>query len=76
MSELRRRAAFWRNMEYSLDQMLEEVNSRMGDKWADEIDKHFGNDLTIQLGEGLNIVRKRYCQVLEEQIKEWDSEKF
>ena len=45
MSELRRRAAFWRNMEYSLDQMLEEVNSRMGDKWADVADKLSGAEL-------------------------------
>ena len=74
MSELRRRAAFWRNMEYSLDQMLEEVNSRMGDKWVEQGDEYFSGDLTKHLGNALNTVRKRYVQVLQSQIAEWREE--
>ena len=71
MSELRRRAAFWRNMEYSLDGMLEEVNSRMGDKWVDDDDKRFSEELTRELGDALATVRARYIQVLNNQVCEW-----
>ncbi len=71
MSELRRRAAFWRNMEYSLDGMLEEVNSRSGDKWFNDEDKHYSEELTRELGDALATVRTRYVQVLNDQIDEW-----
>ena len=71
-SELRRRAAFWRNMEFSLDQMLEEVNSRSGDKWFNEIDSRFSKDLTQHLGNALATVRRRYMQVLNDQIEDWN----
>lgn len=74
MGEVRRRAAFWRNMEYSLDQMLEEVNSRMSDKWVDDYDQHFADDLVKHLGNALNTVRKRYVQVLQSQIAVWSNE--
>ncbi|MBR2208102.1 MAG: hypothetical protein IJ859_04755 [Synergistaceae bacterium] len=73
-NELRRRAAFWRNMEYSLDQMLEEVNSRGGDKWFDEIDGRFSKDLTQYLGGALKTVRQRYMYVLNAQIEEWNEQ--
>ena len=71
MSELRRRAAFWRNMEYSLDQMLEEVNSRSGDKWFSDDDKHYSGKLTRHLGNALATVRARYIEVLSAQIADW-----
>ena len=69
-NELRRRAAFWRNMEFSLDQMLEEVKARSGDKWFDEIDGRFAKDLTQYLGSALKTVRQRYMYVLNAQIEE------
>jgi len=72
MSELRRRAAFWRNMEYSLDGMLEEVKSRSGDKWFNDNDKHYSEELTRKLGDALATVRTRYVQVLNDQIDEWE----
>jgi len=74
MSELRRRAAFWRNMEYSLDGMLEEVKSRSGDKWFNDEDKHFSEELTRELGDALATVRTRYIQVLNDQISEWTTQ--
>ncbi len=69
---LRRRASFWRNMEFSLDQMLEEVNSRSGDKWFNDEDKFFSEYLTQHLGNALKTVRTRYMQVLNDQIEDWN----
>ena len=41
MTELRRRAAFWRNLEYDLDHMADNVDSRMADKWCNDNDLLF-----------------------------------
>ena len=73
-NELRRRAAFWRNMEYSLDQMLEEVISRSGDKWFNDDDSTASKVLSLHLGNSLNAVRMRYSDVLQCQITEWVDE--
>jgi len=58
-------------MEYSLDGMLEEVKSRSGDKWFNDEDKHYSEELTRELGDALATVRMRYIQVLNSQISEW-----
>ena len=73
-NELRRRAAFWRNMEYSLDQMLEEVISRSGDKWFNDDDSTASKVLSLHLGNSLNAVRMRFSDVLQSQITEWVDE--
>lgn len=69
MSELRRRAAFWRNLEYDLDHMYESVSSRMADKWCNEGDLKFMSAIKIPLLSGLSQVRERYIEVLKEQIE-------
>ncbi|MBR2207915.1 MAG: hypothetical protein IJ859_03805 [Synergistaceae bacterium] len=74
MSELRRRAAFWRNMEYAIDQLSDEVQSRSADKWFDNDDAEVSKGLTLHLGEALNVIRMRYCDVLRSQIEDWSSE--
>ena len=71
-NELRRRAAFWRNMEYSLDQMLDEVQARGGDKWFDREDANSTMALSTHLGGALCTVRKRYIEVLQSQIADWN----
>ena len=73
-SELRRRAAFWRNMEYSLDKILEEVISRSGDKWFNDGDSKISKVLSLHLGGALNAVRMRFSDVLQCQITEWVEE--
>ena len=67
---LRRRAGFWRNLEYSLDQLSNEVNSRGADKWVDDVEKAYIKSIYHSLTEVLSNVRFRYKEVLEEQIKE------
>lgn len=69
MSELRRRAAFWRNLEYDLDHMADNVDSRMADKWCNENDLKFMTAIKILLRSGLANVRERYIEVLQEQIE-------
>ena len=73
-NELRRRAAFWRNMEYSLDQMLEEVISRSGDKWFNDDDSTASKVLSLHLGNSLNAVRMRFSDVLRSQVAELNEE--
>ena len=69
MSELRRRAAFWRNLEYDLDHLADNVDSRMADKWCNENDLKFMTAIKILLRSGLANVRERYIEVLQEQIE-------
>ena len=69
MSELRRRVAFWRNLEYDLDHMVDSVASRMADKWCNENDLQFMSTVKISLRSGLSVVRERYIEVLQEQIE-------
>ena len=71
-NELRRRAAFWRNTEYNLDCMFEEVQARGGDKWFNEEDAEYAKDLIKHLGNALKTVRERFYGVLEEQVDEWN----
>ena len=73
-NELRRRAAFWRNMEYSLDKLLEEVISRSGDKWFNDDDSTASKVVSLHLGNSLNAVRMRFSDVLQSQITEWVDE--
>ena len=70
MSELRRRAAFWRNLEYDLDKMAENIDARMGDKWCNGDDLQFMEEIKNFLFNGLKKVRGRYIEVLKEQIEE------
>ena len=69
MTELRRRAAFWRNLEYDLDHMADNVDSRMADKWCNDNDLKFMTAIKILLRSGLTNVRERYIEVLQEQIE-------
>ena len=70
MSELRRRAAFWRNLEYDLDKMAENIDARMGDKWCSTDDLREMDEVKNSLFDGLKKVRGRYIEVLKEQIEE------
>ena len=70
MSELRRRAAFWRNLEYALDDMTDKLGSRQADKWCNESDLKAMKQVKVALSEGLVNVRERYIEVLKEQINE------
>ena len=72
MSELRRRAAFWRNLEYDLDHMADSVDSRMADKWCNDNDLLYMTKVKVSLLDGLNKVRERYIEVLQEQIESED----
>ena len=70
MSELRRRAAFWRNTEYSLDYMLEEVKARSGDKWFCDDEARPVSDVVKNLNDALITVRNRLIEVLSQQNAE------
>ncbi|MBR1487195.1 MAG: hypothetical protein IJ597_08085 [Synergistaceae bacterium] len=70
MSEIRRRAAFWRNTEYSLDHMLEEVKARSGDKWFCDDDARPVSDVVKNLNDALITVRNRLIEVLSQQNSE------
>ena len=70
MSELRRRAAFWRNLEHVLDDMSDSVETRKGDKWCNDNDLKYMKNVNVALREGLANVRERYIEVLKEQIAE------
>ena len=70
MSELRRRAAFWRNLEHVLDDMSDIVETRKGDKWCNDNDLKYMKNVNVALREGLANVRERYIEVLKEQIAE------
>ena len=72
MSELRRRAAFWRNLEHALDDMSDSVEARKGDKWCNDNDLLFMKKVNVSLREGLANVRIRYIDVLHEQIESED----
>ena len=69
MSELRRRAAFWRNLEYGLDQLSDSIEARKADKWCNENDLKFMTAIKISLRSGLSNVRERYIEVLKEQVE-------
>ena len=74
MSEIRRQAASWRNLEYNLDQMLKEVNTMSGHKWFDSEDVYFSKFLEKHLGDALCTVRTRFIQVLTKQVNEWSAQ--
>jgi len=71
---LRRRAAFWSNAEYVLDHTLDDVKARSADKWYNEDDAKQAETLKKLLGEALNVVRRRYSDVLNSQVSEWEEE--
>ena len=66
---LRRRAAFWRNLEYDLDKMTEGIAARMADKWCDGEDLREMEEVNKFLFDGLKKVRARQIEVLKEQIE-------
>ena len=72
MSELRRRAAFWRNLEHVLDDMSDSVETRKGDKWCNDNDLQCMENVKVALHEALANVRIRYIDVLHEQIESED----
>lgn len=75
MNELRRRAAFWRNLEYALDQMVEDVQSKSSDRWVNKSDSEYFEKVKQYLSEALAATRERYMQVLQSQIDAWKEEK-
>ena len=75
MSELRRRAAFWRNLEYDFDHMAEDIEARSSEKWANNNDVDHIEDIKHYLRSALTTARRRYAEVLQAQIREWEEEK-
>lgn len=70
MDILRRRASFWRNLEYSLDHLREDINAQCSEKWADENDFLDAHYITDTLMNALTRTRERYIEVLTAQVKE------
>jgi len=68
---LRRRAAFWRNMEYNLDHLVDDVRSQIGGKWACKADTDKFMELAKYLGEALCATRLRLSDVLLNQVDDW-----
>ena len=75
MNELRRRAAFWRNLEYDLDQMSESVEAKSAERWANKSDTERLEEIKKYLLSALATSRTRYTEVLQAQINEWEEEK-
>lgn len=75
MNELRRRAAFWRNLEYDLDQMSESVEAKSAERWANKSDTECLEEIKQYLLSALATSRTRYTEVLQAQINEWEEEK-
>ena len=69
-NELRRRAGFWRNLEYNLDVLHEEIEARRAEKWLDEDDKDKLSCLSSIMQGILAATRARLADVLTEQAKE------
>ena len=69
--ELRRRAGFWRKLEYDLDIMVEDLTARSAEKWVNEDDKKSFNGCIDELKQALYDARSRYRDVLHEQVMEF-----
>ena len=69
-NELRRRAGFWRNLEYNLDVLHEEIEARRAEKWLDEDDKDTLSCLSSVTQGILAVARARLAEVLMNQAKE------
>ena len=72
MSELRRRTTFWRNFEYELDHITENVESRKANKWCNADDLREIDEVKNSLFDGLKKVRRSYIEVLKEQMESED----
>lgn len=70
----RRCMAFWRNTEYTLDHLLEELKSRKSDKWVTEEDALCISQLIINVKEALAYTRSRYSQVLFMASLSWNKD--
>ena len=66
--ELRRRAGFWRKLEYDLDVMTEDLTVRSAEKWVNKDDKESLFNCIHYLEEVLYTARSRYRDVLHEQV--------
>ena len=69
-NELRRRAGFWRNLEYNLDVLHEEIIARSAEKWLDDDDRDTLSCLSSITQGILAVARARLAEVLMEQAKE------
>ena len=68
MDELRRRAAEWRDIEFSLDKINEHIKAKFGEKWPDDNDKQTLKVVSDYLDILLQDVRIRYKNVIYDQI--------
>ena len=68
--ELRRRAGFWRNLEYNLDVLHEEIIARSAEKWLDDDDRDTLSCLSSITQGILAVARARLADVLMDQAKE------
>lgn len=69
-NELRRRAGFWRNLEYNLDVLHEEIIARSAEKWLDDDDRDTLSCLSSITQGILAVARARLADVLMDQAKE------
>ena len=72
MDELRRRAAFWRNLEFNLDTFTADIDAKSADKWVLPEDVNAIYECSVHFKNALAIVRKRYIEVLNAQVTEWN----
>ena len=63
-NELRRRNAFWRNWEYQLDQLVEEIKARQAEKWCNESDIAGMQFINNKLQEALSGARTHFILAL------------
>lgn len=65
---LERRAAFWEQLRYNIDSMRREIETRKAEKWPNQIDLTFMNDIQACVNEALRLCLISYHDVLTEQI--------
>ena len=65
---LERRAAFWEQLRYNIDNMRREIETRKAEKWPNQIDLTFMNDIQSCVNEALRLCLISYHDVLTEQI--------
>ena len=70
-NDLRRREAFWRNLEYGLDQMCEDIKARTAEKWCSEDDISGMNRIEAKLREALHDARVFFILALQNLNEDW-----
>ena len=74
-NELRRRSAFWRNLEYQLDQLCEDIKARQAEKWCSETDIAGMKIIELQLRESLESARTHFILSLRALNDDWQNRK-